>query len=89
MGQACSGSATDVTSDPTNQTSSASSNGPQLGSVLSKADTVWRQTHARRIHELIETLSAEDVQRLLVSQTTILHATFHHLSRSPSPFVAK
>lgn len=67
MGQACSGNVTNVASDPTNQDSSTNNNGPQVGNVLSKADTLWRQTHASRIHGLLETLGTEDMQHLLVS----------------------
>ena len=81
MGQGCSGNLSDVLSDPANN-SSEGLNGSSLQNGHSRADTLWRHTHSKRIYELLESYSPEDVQRLLVS----LHFSSRSKKSHPTSF---
>ena len=86
MGQGCSGNLSDVLSDPANN-SSEGLNGSSLQNGHSRADKLWRHSHSKRIHELLESYSAEDVQRLLVSLLCVVQNPSVLTSTFSSPFL--
>jgi hypothetical protein len=68
MGQGCSGNFRDanaVINAPSQATATLPTTGPQVAAA--KKIRAWKQLHAARIDELIETISPEDLQTLLVS----------------------